>query len=248
MSEGNVYNTVFLLVNSSFFLGLHPNYFEQIGNRITLKTNKCCSLVIAIHFVTFSILAYLGSLAHNPVTDGQLYNFNTFAKLLILAVTYVAAFAVFAILILSFIFKKCYTNLLNDISALDKILTKLGQPINHQLDFYMALVLTISGPLVILLNIAMELWNIPRENIDPIPSVVLACHLLPFLYVHQGETQFAVSNVILRRRFKAVNNILQNLHERRIRKKSANNGKNFVVINSMIMFFLYFPYFYILLF
>ncbi|XP_044263974.1 uncharacterized protein LOC123010871 [Tribolium madens] len=226
MSKGSVYNTVSFLILISFLLGLNPSYFKNTGKWRMLKTNKYCSVVIISYLFLFAVLVHFASLEKNPLFDGQLYSFNTFAKLLIYVVALSGVSAVFIMLAFSFFYKKHFTNFVNNVAVLDETLRKLGHTINHQLDFYFCLIMTISGPFLIIGNISMEVWNMPRENIEPLPDTLLACHMLSFLMVHQGETQFVVANIILQSRFKVLNKILEKLCEKRLR---SNSEKNFVV-------------------
>lgn len=203
MSNGSIYNTLSLIIYVSLFIGLHPNYIVTRGRRKVLKTNKYCNLIILFYGVIFTILLYFASLDEtpNPVTNGKIYNFNTLAKLLILVVSMVGSLTLYGILLLSYLNKKSFRDFVNTIAAIDETLTKLGYNINHQLDFNVSLAITLIGPFFTLSNITMELWNISREDIDPIPEVVILSHVIPFMLIHQGETQFVVANVILRHRF-----------------------------------------------
>nr|XP_008195245.1 PREDICTED: putative gustatory receptor 28a [Tribolium castaneum] len=228
MTKSTVYDTVSWLILLSLLLGLYPSYLQTVGKCQRLKTDKNCTIVIIFHLILFAVLLYFASLEKNPLFDGQLYSFNTFAKLLIFVVSLSGNSAVFIMLIISFMHKKSFKNFVNNVAALDETLAKLGQYINYETDYYVCLAMTITGPLVIIGNIAMELWNMPRENIEPLPNVILACHMLSFLMVHQGETQFVAANVILKTRFKTINNILENLWAKKLivvkdKKKSRSD-------------------------
>ncbi|XP_064211975.1 putative gustatory receptor 28a isoform X1 [Tribolium castaneum] len=228
MTKDGVYNTLFFIVYVSLLLGPHPTYFGKTGRKTVLKTNKYCNFIILFYLSVFVILVYYASLDEtpNPVTNGKLYNFNTFAKLLILVVSLSGTFGFFGTHILSYINKASFKKIVNTVATFDETWAKLGLEINHKEDFRVCLVFTLTGPFFTFCNVLMEMWNIPRENIDPIPLVVVLTHLIPFMLIHQGETQFVVANIILRRRFALINSILRKLYKNKYRKLIVDGKKS----------------------
>ncbi|CAH1364259.1 unnamed protein product [Tenebrio molitor] len=226
MTKRNIFDSASVTIYTSLLIGLFPIYVDKSGRRAVAKTNKYCTVVICIYLAFFTLMLYLGSLETNPVIAGKMYNFNTLAKLLILVVTLVGVLAMYVVYLLSYSFKPLFRDFFNTIATIDKSLAKFGHRFNYRTEFLENVLVTVAGPIFILSNLAMELWNIPREKITPIPPVLLFCHLFPFVLIHHGESQFFLTNRILQRRFAVVNLILEKLNERFVlRGKYCNQQK-----------------------
>jgi hypothetical protein len=230
MTKRNIFDSASITIYTSLLIGLFPIYVDKSGRRVVAKTNKYCTVVICIYLAFFTLMLYLGSLETNPVIAGKMYNFNTLAKLLILVVTLVGVLAMYVVFLLSYSFKPLFGDFFNTIATIDKSLAKFGHRFNYSAEFLENVLVTVAGPIFILSNLAMELWNIPREKITPIPPVLLFCHLFPFVLIHHGESQFFLTNRILQRRFAVVNLILEKLNERFVlRGKYCNQQKKIVL-------------------
>ncbi|XP_068894943.1 putative gustatory receptor 28a isoform X2 [Tenebrio molitor] len=234
MTKRNIFDSASITIYTSLLIGLFPIYVDKSGRRVVAKTNKYCTVVICIYLAFFTLMLYLGSLETNPVIAGKMYNFNTLAKLLILVVTLVGVLAMYVVFLLSYSFKPLFRDFFNTIATIDKSLAKFGHRFNYKTEFLENVLVTVAGPIFILSNLAMELWNIPREKITPIPPVLLFCHLFPFVLIHHGESQFFLTNRILQRRFAVVNLILEKLNERFVLRGKYCNQQKKIVLRDLI--------------
>ncbi|KAH0811787.1 hypothetical protein GEV33_011005 [Tenebrio molitor] len=234
MTKRNIFDSASVTIYTSLLIGLFPIYVDKSGRRAVAKTNKYCTVVICIYLAFFTLMLYLGSLETNPVIAGKMYNFNTLAKLLILVVTLVGVLAMYVVYLLSYSFKPLFRDFFNTIATIDKSLAKFGHRFNYRTEFLENVLVTVAGPIFILSNLAMELWNIPREKITPIPPVLLFCHLFPFVLIHHGESQFFLTNRILQRRFAVVNLILEKLNERFVLRGKYCNQQKKIVLRDLI--------------
>ncbi|RZC35121.1 gustatory receptor 28a, partial [Asbolus verrucosus] len=180
-------------------------------------------------------MLYLGSLEKNPVTEGKLYNFNTLAKLLILVVTMFEVMVVYVLFALNYLYKNYFRDFINTLAEIDKILIKLGHEFNYNSEFLINVVVNLAGPLFTFCNVAMEVDNVKREKLTPIPPVLIFCHIFPFMLVHHGESQFVTANIILHSRFSVVNSFLGKLYERAAQEsKYAGRQKKVGVISDLL--------------
>lgn len=230
----DIYDSISISTLMGFSLGIFPTFIKKEKNRKLSSSPICCTYIILLHLMILSFVLYMViEIRDNPVLSGKLYNFNTLARLLILVVSLVGVLSTYVLFVLSYMYKDNVATFFNTLATIDRKFYKMGYKVDHKKDFFGDALLSLAGPTFTLANLTMELWNIPYENLLPIPpSVLYGLYIFPFTLIHHGETQFAVACLLLKRRFKMINRILQDLFG----KKSINSPKAELCIQCCIKY------------